>query len=128
MTADLLAPDTVLNAATVTLDPLPLDPGDVVHGQPAAAFREVLDAYGVRVGIWELSRGIVTDTEADEVFVVVSGSAMVEFEGSDRILHLSAGSVGRLAAGSRTRWTVTETLRKVYLSPMPAAPAAGVSG
>ena len=31
-------------------------------------------------------------------------------------LQLRAGDVGRLAAGAETTWTVTETLRKIYLT------------
>jgi uncharacterized cupin superfamily protein len=58
----------------------------------------------------------VTDTEVDEVFVVLQGRATLEFDGSDEVLELHPGVVGRLAAGARTRWTVTDTLRKVYIS------------
>jgi uncharacterized cupin superfamily protein len=115
-------PDTVVDARALPLDDLPIDPHDVVQGEPRARLAELLDTPELTVGVWELSPGAVTDTEADEVFVVVSGSATVEFVDSGRILHLAPGSIGRLAAGSRTRWTVSETLRKVYVTlPEPAA-------
>ena len=33
-------------------------------------------------------------------------------------MNLSVGSVARLAAGEHTVWTVTETIRKVYITPV----------
>jgi uncharacterized cupin superfamily protein len=45
---------------------------------------------------------------------VLSGSATVEFQ-DGRKLTLEPGAVARLHAGQKTIWTVTETLRKVYV-------------
>lgn len=39
-----------------------------------------------------------------------------EFD-SGEVVDLAPGDVVRLHAGERTRWTVTETLRKIYLTP-----------
>ena len=44
------------------------------------------------------------------------GSATVEFADDGETLDLRAGDVVRLAAGTHTVWSVTETLRKVYLA------------
>jgi uncharacterized cupin superfamily protein len=63
-----------------------------------------------------MTPGTMSDVEADEVFVVLSGSATVEFGDDTPALQLGAGDVARLAAGAETVWTVTETLRKVYLT------------
>lgn len=115
MSPDLQA-NTVLDASALHLDPLPLDPSDVDSGSPTASLGELLEVAGVGIGIWELTSGVVTDTETDEVFIVLSGRAVVELLDEGRELHLAPGTVGRLAAGSRTRWTVTETLRKVYIT------------
>lgn len=71
---------------------------------------------GLAVGIWEMTPGVMRDVESDEVFVVLSGSAAVEFEDGTAPLLLGSGDVVQLAAGTRTVWRVTETLRKVYLS------------
>ena len=47
--------------------------------------------------------------------VVLQGAATVAFE--DRApMTLAPGDVVRLHAGQRTVWTVTQTLRKVYMS------------
>ncbi|MCS5714673.1 cupin domain-containing protein [Herbiconiux sp. CPCC 205716] len=113
---DLLTPTSAIDASALELEALPLDPGDVEQGSPRAAIAELLGTPSLAVGVWELSEGVVRDTEVDEVFVVLSGRAEVEVEGSAEVLRLVPGVVGRLAAGSRTRWTVTETLRKVYVT------------
>ena len=63
-----------------------------------------------------MTPGVMNDVEADEVFVVLSGAATVEFAGGSDTLELGPGDVVRLAAGAETVWTVTETLRKVYLA------------
>ncbi|RRD59988.1 DUF861 domain-containing protein [Leucobacter sp. OH1287] len=75
------------------------------------------------VGIWELTAGTVTDTEVAEVFVVISGSATIELlevpgdpAASGQQLLVSAGDVVRLVAGTKTRWTVAERIRKIYIA------------
>lgn len=75
------------------------------------------------VGIWELTAGTVTDTEVAEVFVVISGSAKIELlevpgdpAASGQQLSVSAGDVVRLVAGTKTRWTVAERIRKIYIA------------
>lgn len=70
---------------------------------------------GGELGLWEAAPGVETDTEVDEVFVVLAGAATVEVEGGPT-LELRPGSACRLHAGDRTTWTVTETLRKLYLA------------
>ena len=60
-----------------------------------------------------------TDTEADELCVIIAGEATVEFlEPQLPAVQLRAGSVLQLSEGMQTRWTVhSEQLRKVYLAP-----------
>src|SRR4051812_26298090 len=76
----------------------------------------VVHAATLEVGVWEMTPGVMTDVEADEVFVVVAGSATVEFGDGSQSLRIGPGDVVRLAAGAETVWTVSETLRKVYLT------------
>lgn len=109
MTARVLSADAL--AAALTFDGL--DPADVVAGTPTASSSTLLDA-GVEIGIWELTGGTVTDTEADEVFVVLSGRGEVAFEDGE-VVAVGPGCVVRLRAGERTTWTITETLRKIYV-------------
>ena len=74
----------------------------------------MISVGGLEVGICEITSGVVTDFEADEVFIVLSGRGRVEFENGDSIL-LHTGSAVRLRAGDRTTWVIYETLRKVYV-------------
>jgi len=72
---------------------------------------------GLEVGVWECAPTVETDTEADEVFVVIEGSATIEFvEPALPAIEIGPGDVVRLAEGMRTVWTVRETLRKVYVA------------
>lgn len=111
-------PGTVADAAALTLDLTPLPAEQVVSGSPMTGAAPLGEIGGVDMGVWEHTPGTSTDVEADEVFVVLSGSATVAFTDpvSDPI-ELRPGSVARLAAGMHTTWTVHETLRKVYLTP-----------
>lgn len=60
-----------------------------------------------------ITPGVVTDVEADELFVVLSGRATIEVEGGPTLV-VGPGDVAVLPEGAVTRWTVHETLRKVY--------------
>ena len=73
---------------------------------------------GIERGVWEAAEGVVEDVEADELAVVISGHATVEFlDGSAPPAELKSGSFCILKAGTPTRWTVHKRLRKVYQTP-----------
>lgn len=109
-------PNTVVRAASIDLDHEPVPADQSVSGEPTTAAASIDDFSGIEIGVWEMTPGVMTDVEADEVFVVVSGAATVEFADGTAPLHLGPGDVVRSAAGTETVWTVTETLRKVYLT------------
>ena len=98
----------------IALEPAPSE--DTIDGSPVQGAAELGTLAGAEVGLWELRGGTVTDTEVDELFVVISGSALIEFVEEDRTIEVSAGDVVRLVAGTRTRWTVTDHIRKVYIA------------
>jgi len=100
---------------TSSVDLAPLHPDTVTAGSPTAGSRSLAAVAGATVGLWEMTQGAATDVEADEVFVVLSGSATVEFDDGE-VLELTPGVVVRLRAGDRTLWTVHTTLRKIYLT------------
>lgn len=110
-----LPPGTTLDALSLTPAPEPVPAGQVVRGAPETAVHELGDVGGAGFGVWELTVGTARDVEVDEVFVVLSGRAEVAVEGVAAPMVLAPGTVGRLRAGMRTVWTVTETLRKVYV-------------
>jgi uncharacterized cupin superfamily protein len=114
--AELLPPpNSVLHLTDMALDPL-----DAGVDAPPTRWREVgplsPTAGDALMGVWEMEPGVAFDTEVDEVFVVLRGRGVVAFLESDTELAFGPGDLVRLAAGSRTRWTVSETVRKLYLS------------
>lgn len=111
-----MQPNTSVRAATLDLDRQPVPAGQSLDGAPTTGAVAVDEFAGLEVGVWEMTPGVMSDVEADEVFVVLSGSATVEFADGTEPLRLGPGDIGRLAAGTATVWTVTETLRKVYVS------------
>ncbi|MGP9021444.1 cupin domain-containing protein [Streptomyces sp. BR1] len=114
--ADAASPASfVVHIPGTELEPEPLDPAQIVSGDPVVTGKvlwESPDGKQIR-GIWQITPGVVTDIEANELFVVVSGRATVEVEGGD-ILEIGPGDVCVLREGDRTTWTVHETLRKAY--------------
>ncbi|MEU3841070.1 cupin domain-containing protein [Streptomyces sp. NPDC028635] len=104
-----------LHVPDADLVPEPLDAAQIVSGSPEVTGKVVWESEDGRQvrGIWQITPGVVTDTEADEMFVVLSGSATVEVEDGPT-LHVGPGDMAVLREGDRTTWTVHETLRKVY--------------
>ena len=99
--------------AELELEPWPLDPEQVVEGAPEVRGIVLHEDDAAERGVWEHTPGVSTDVEADELFVVISGRATVEFE-DGAVLEIGPGDVGLLPAGARTTWRVHETLRKVF--------------
>ncbi len=121
MTGPQLTPGTATDAVAAPLDRSPLPEDQVISGPEPTVGNLPLGALaGVSVGIWEIGPSVTRDVEADEMFVVLTGSATVSFEDGTPDLTLRPGTVARLLVGQRTRWAVTETLRKIYV----LAPAA----
>lgn len=104
------------DALTVGLDDLPLASGDVVAGTPTAGIVTLDELFGVEIGVWELSEGTVTDTEVDEISIVLEGRGTVAFADGE-VVELRPGVVLRLRAGERTTWTIAEKIRKVWVGP-----------
>lgn len=109
-----------LNVPDAELEPEPLDPGQIVSGTPEVMSKEIWSSPDGRRshGVWQITPGVVTDTEVDETFVVVSGRATVEIENGPT-LEVGPGDLAVLHEGDRTTWTVHETLRKVYVAALP---------
>jgi uncharacterized protein len=104
----------VVPAAGVALEWAPVEPAQSVSGGPSTGSAEVTSAGGVDVGVWSHTTGVSTDIEADEVFVVLSGRASIEFA-DGTVLDVGPGDIGILPPGAATTWTIHEELRKVYV-------------
>ena len=63
-------------------------------------------------GVWEMAPGVLEGAQGDEMFVIVSGRATVDFP-DGRVWELEPGVAGITVAGDVSRWTVHETLRMV---------------
>lgn len=93
----------------VTLEPLPDTDAQSAGATDLGPFAEG------SFGVWEITVGVSTAVEEDEVAVILSGRGTVEDLDTGAVVQLAAGTVLRLSAGQRTRWTITEQLRKVYV-------------
>ncbi|GAA2038193.1 cupin domain-containing protein [Agromyces tropicus] len=109
------------DAASLPLAHEPVPDDQVVAGAPTTGYAALDEhADGDRageLGIWEMTPGTMRDVEVDEVFLVIAGRARVEFvEPALPAVELRPGSIVRLDAGMSTVWTVTETLRKLFIA------------
>ena len=97
------------------LQPTPLDPGQIVAGQPRTAeLTFAASEDGVEsAGLWSCTRGVFTDVEVEESFLVIAGRATVRYD-DGREFELVPGSVHSFAAGERTTWIVEETILKAF--------------
>ncbi len=106
----------LIAARDLELDYEPVPAEQVVGGAPLTGYATVDDGEAGEIGVWEMTTGAMRDTEVSEVFVVIAGSATVEFiDPPHPALELAPGSVGKLDAGMQTIWTVREPLRKVFI-------------
>lgn len=114
MTAVAGVDPVVALAVAVTLEPVPTE--QVLDGDPFAGSVVLGEFDGNEFGVWEMTPGAMTDVESAELFVVLAGAASVEFLDDEVVVQLVPGSVMTLEAGARTIWTVTQTLRKVWVA------------
>jgi uncharacterized cupin superfamily protein len=108
----------VASPGSVELGEEALDPESIIAGSPETFDGEIssaplADGSSLATGVWRCTPGTVTDVEVDETFVVLSGRASIEHAG--RTHEVGPGDVCVLPAGAKTKWTVHETLTKVYV-------------
>lgn len=116
MSARLIA-GAVTDAAALPLEHEPVPADQVVAGAPTTGYAPLDEPAGGELGVWEMTPGAMRDTEVDEVFLVIAGRATVEFvEPALPPIELRPGAIVRLDAGMQTVWTVTETLRKLFIA------------
>ncbi|GAB2828714.1 cupin domain-containing protein [Alpinimonas psychrophila] len=112
-------PETFMaDAASLTLSNTPVPAAQVVAGSPFTGSAVLGDWGGKELGVWQMTPGEMTDVEADELCVILSGSGMVHRQiGGETVQQpLVPGAVFALLDGEETLWVVTETVRKVYLA------------
>jgi len=72
--------NTVVHAATLWIEHEPVPADQSLGGTPHTGAAGLGRFDGLDVGIWEMTPGVMSDVEADEMFVVLSGAATVEFD------------------------------------------------
>jgi hypothetical protein len=101
---------------TDPLEPWPLEPGQILDGDPEASGRLLWKSADgtLAVGIWRCTPGSFTWDHVDETLVVIEGHATVEREDGGGTIELRPGVVAFFPEGLRTRWRVRETVRKGF--------------
>ena len=106
-------PVAAVAAASAPLEPDPLDPGQVLEGEPETSAHVLTTTPdGGETGVWRCTPGKFSDVEADETFVVLAGRATIEWDGGRT--EVGPGDVCSLEAGTETVWTVHETILKGF--------------
>ena len=114
---DRMADDRVVAALELAGEAVAVAPADVESGSPVTTTTPLVVTDGPsEVGIWTLEGGSYRDVEVDEVFVVLSGRALLTIDGQPP-RDISTGDFVRLHAGERTVWAVETSLRKLYVAP-----------
>lgn len=112
--------NAALSALALEIDLQPVAGPNFVAGKPLEGTAELGKIAGAEVGVWELREGTVIDTEVDEIFIVLDGEAKIEIlddaQTVTETFTVTRGDVMRLVAGTKTRWTVSEFIRKVYVA------------
>ncbi len=104
-----------IDVFTATVEHTLLPAEEIEQGSPTTGILDFGALGSTTVGIWEMSEGAARDTEAEEIFVVLSGAGTVHFEDGSTVA-LRPGVAVRLHAGERTIWNITETLRKIFVA------------
>lgn len=103
-----------VHPVTDQLEPEPLDLEQILFGNPKTSSLTLAESKeGAESGLWRCTPGVVTDTEVEESFLVITGKGSIEFEDGSTI-ELEPGVTHRFAGGEKTKWTVTETILKAF--------------
>ena len=111
-TADVVK-DSVTEA---NLQPAPINPDDVVDGDPqgASAILRQSDDKTLQNGVWECTPGkFYLPHNYEETITVLQGRVTVTPEGGEPT-ELGPGDTAFFPAGTRVLWEVHETLRKSW--------------
>jgi uncharacterized cupin superfamily protein len=120
MTPEVLFTSQFLADASALVVPLEDVPASqLVSGAPQTGLVELGAWNGFDTGVWEMTPGVMTDVEVDELCVILSGAGTVErvIDGHTVNQKLAPGAVLALRGGEATVWNVSTTVRKVYLVP-----------
>lgn len=95
------------------LSPDPIDPAQVLAGDPRAGDLVLSEGDAGTAGLWRCAPGSFADVEVEESFLVLAGDATLRYE-DGRSFALCPGVAHSFRGGERTVWIVREELLKVY--------------
>lgn len=96
------------------MEPDELDPEQIVSGTPEVTELTLVESPGGETsGLWQITPGVVTDTEVEESFMVITGQGRISFEDGTEVA-LQPGVTHRFQGGEKTTWTIEQTLLKSY--------------
>ena len=104
----------ILATSETELKKSPLPSDHVISEHFDTGLMEFPNALDVKCGLWDQPVGESRYVESDEVFVVLTGRAEIEINGSET-LKVEPGDVVLFGAGIHTVWRVTEPLRKFWI-------------
>ena len=103
-----------VHPVTDQLEPEELDPSQILAGDPATSELTLAESEDGQIsGLWRCTPGVVTDTEVEESFLVITGRATLTYE-DGRTFELKPGVTHRFEGGENTTWSVEETILKAY--------------
>ena len=103
-------------SSSASLEHAPVDAAKAVSGAPTTGFLALGSSETLNFGLWEHSAAISTDTEVEEIFVILAGKGRIHLA-DGTVLELAPGTVGTLKKGEETRWEIDEPLKKVWIMP-----------
>jgi len=95
------------------LEPDPLDPEQVVLGNPEVSSLTLWEKDGAESGLWRITPGEASDVEVKESFLVIEGRATIEYA-DGRAFTVGPGDTHHFEGGEETVWKVEETLLKAF--------------
>jgi uncharacterized cupin superfamily protein len=89
-----------------------------VEGDPKASGKDVFETSDRRItgGVWKCTPGTFDLTFTwDEMALLLEGELIIEQDSGPRV-HIRPGDFFFVPRGTKTRWIVVKTLKKVYFS------------
>lgn len=106
-------------ALDLTITTVPVSADQVVSGHPETGVAEWKSWNGLEVGVWDMTPGVMSDIESDEICIIIDGAGFVErtINGATIQQALEPGAIFHLREGEKTLWHVSRKVRKIYFAP-----------
>ncbi len=99
------------------LQPMPLDPEDILGGNPRAKGEIIFTSKDKKfsLGIWECSAGkFLYAYQEDEICYILEGRAKIKSRSG--VLSIKGGDLVIFSKGEETIWNIERKIRKIFLT------------